>query len=299
MRKKRAVREGVKVPSIAPSPIEDPVVQGEEVLENAETHIDLDLPMIDADGEVAQMQIQDPTESNQPQASLEASEAQTILAEQTMPQDATESTGLAITIPSDANAEAKEGGNVDESTTVAGGPEMEDIMASNNEVNQQGADSTGADFDFDSMFNDTDLTAVDGGMEFDVDFSTAGQDASQGHDILTDNAFENIALTGTNPAGAISAENEDITGLLDDVFNQAGVTANDKAQPATSQADGTKANEGPSQDPTSQLAAAGAAPSQFDDLFGTDTFDLGANDEGIGGDGNLADFDFDEEWLKM
>lgn len=285
----------MKVPSIAASPIE--ALAGKEGQESAKvkSDVDFDLPMMDADTQPTQMQ--EAASENQPHVFPEAPGAQTIIAEQALPQDAADSAGLAITIPSETKPEGKDTETIGENTTEEIGPKMEDIMASTHEMNQH-AESTGADFDFDSMFNDADLTAVDGAMNFDVNFSTAGQDASQGHNILSDSAFESIDMTGPDPTNGAPTANADITGLLDDVFNQAGETANDNAVPVSTLPNATKTAVDLSQAPA-QPAESGSAPSQFDELFGTDTFDLGENDEVIGGDGNLADFDFDEEWLKM
>ena len=294
IRKKRAMREGVKIPSVAPSPIEIPAETEKQDPENVQTDTGLDLPMIDANAEASLLQ--DTASENQPQAPQQASGDQIITAEQGMPQGTSESASLAITLPAETKLDEKDASNTVDTTTQEAGAKMEDIMASNNEPNQQ-AEIFGTDLDFESMFNDADFTAADGSMNFDIDFSTTGQEANQGQDLLADNAFENIAMTDSDPTNVAPTANEDITGLLDDVFNQVGDTANVSINQVTVSG-ATKATENASEAP-SQPTASGTAPSQFDDLFGTDSFDLGGNDEVNGGDGNLADFDFDEEWLKM
>lgn len=295
IRRKRAMREGVKIPSMAPSPIEVPGEKEEQGIQNAEIDTAFDLPMIDSDTQPARLQ--DATNEAPPQALQQAPGDQTTIAEQGMPPDVRDSGGLASNISSEAKPDDKAALDTIENTTQGVISKMEDIIASNDEVNQH-LETTEGDFDFDSMFNDADLTVADGAMNFDVDFSTTGQEAGQASDILADNAFENIALAGTGPANTAPTVNEDITGLLDDVFTQAADTTNSNAEPVTTAPNATKAAEGLAQAPL-QPAASGSAPSQFDDLFGTDTFDLGGSDEVIGGDGNLAEFDFDEEWLKM
>ena len=296
IRKKRALREGVKLPLPAPSPInvlKDSANVNQE-FEDVQIVADADLPMLDAD--VMTSQLQGMVDTNQPQGPSQMSGDDTMTADQVIPQDAAQTAGLAIMLPEEPKADEKNASKTADGASQNTGTKMEEIMATTNEQ-EQPAETNGVDFDFESMFNDTDFAAADGTINFDVDLSNPGPEAGQGQDILVDNAFENLAATGTDLANAAPATNEDITGLLDDVFNQAGDVTDAGANAATTAPEPPKQNEDPSQ-ATSQPAASGTVPSQFDELFGTDTFDLGGNDEVIG-DGNLGDFDFDEEWLMM
>ena len=295
IRKKRALREGVKIPMPAPSPIEAPKGVGNEIQESEDLQIDAqnDLPMLDAD--VIASQLEGTVDENQPHAPPRGGDA--MIADQVMPQHAAESAGLAITLPEEPRVDETDVPKIADRTSQDAGAKMEDIMTATNEQDQP-AEANAVDFDFESMFNDNEYTATDGTMNFDMNFSNTGPGAGQGQDILVDNAFENLAASGTDLTNVVSTTNEDITGLLDDVLNQAGDATVTGANPATTAPEASKQDEAVSQ-ATSQPAESGTAPSQFDDLFGgTDTFDLGGNDEVIGG-GNLADFDFDEEWLKM
>ena len=274
IRKKRALREGVKIPLPAPSPIEMTKETGNEIQESDGVQLDAgsDLPMLDVN--VMTSQLQGTADANQPQAPQQVSGDDAMTADQVMPQDVANSAGLAITLPEEPRTEEKVSSKAADGTSQNAGAKMEDIMTATNEQ-EQPVEANGVDIDFESMFNDTDFAAADGTMNFEMDFSNPEPVAGQGQDILVDNAFENLAVTGTDLANVASTTNEDITGLLDDVFNQTGDAANTGANPATTGPEPPKQTEAVSQ-ATSQPAASGTAPSQFDDLFGgTDSFDFG------------------------
>ena len=309
IRKKRALREGVKIPSKAASPIEIPT----EAADNAAKEMgktetdkpqtqqeDSDLPMIDIN--VVAAQCQDLVNGSQPQAplqtALQAAGEKAITAGQGMPQDAENSAGLAISLPTVTKSDAKDG-----SKTADGAIQKtaNTIADSNISTDQPGEQST-ADFDFESMFNDADFTTADGNMNFDINFSTTGTGTGN-QDILADNAFESIAMTSADLANVAATTNEDINSLLpglDEFVNSGDVTAATGANSVVPLPEAPKAtSDGVSQ---SEEAKPAEALPQFDDLFGGDTFDLtgaGTGTEEEMGDGNLADFDFDAEWLKM
>ena len=302
IRKKRALRDGVKLPLPASSPMEVP---GESANLGQETEAiqmvaDGDLPMLDAD--VMTSQLQGLTDTNQSLDPTQVLGDDTMMEAKPLSHDNTQSASLSLELPEQPSTEQKDTANPAEGEDQNTGAKVDEIMATANEPGQQG-ETSGADFDFESMFNDTDFTAADGAMNFDIDLSNPAPEARQGQqDILADNAFENLETNGTNLVNtAPPTTTEDITGLLDDVFNQAGDTADTNPNPTSTVPEPPKPNEAAAAaaDSTSQPVASGTAPSQFDELFGTDvTFDLGGTDAAIG-DGNLGDFDFDEEWLKM
>lgn len=284
IRKKRALREGVKIPMPAPSPIDVPIETNKEAMQIEEPQItDGDLSTVDTD--VSKAHLQGGADSDQPLLSEEGM----MMIDPSIPQDTVDSAGLAISIPGELNTVEKEGPKPSIGTNQGTGAKMEDIMGISTGQEPQG-ETDGLDLDFESMFNDANFAAADGSIDFNVDFSNTDQQANQGQ---PDNAFGDFAAPGIDLGNAQPAANEDITGLLDDVFNQAEDAVGGAANPASTAPEESKGHT-MSAEPT----ASGVVASEFDDLFGNDTFDLGADDD-VTGNNNMADFDFDEEWLKM
>ncbi len=286
IRKKRALREGVKILMPASSPIDIPAETSNEAMQIEDLQIDTngDLPMLDAD--IMTSQLQNGADSNQPALSGDAM----MIMDHAVPQDAANSAGLAISLPGEPNSGENDGAKPSNNTNQNTGAKMEDIMGRSDGQEQQ-AETNGLDFDFESMFNDTEFAAADGSMDFNLDFSSTPQQAGQGQ---SDSTFGNLTTAGGNLGNIPAASNEDITGMLEDVFNQAGDAANDVPNAISTAPEVAKQVEAV----LAQPVESEAGTSEFNDLFGGDTFDLGGEDD-ITGSSNLADFNFDEEWLKM
>ena len=206
-----------------------------------------------------------------------------------MPQDAENSIGLAINIPQDP-------------TTEATGPPKSPKKKSSGTTPAAEAplDSSAADLDFESMFNDTDLTGGDDTMNFGLDFSA---DGNLNQDVLNDSAFENIEMNNADMSNLGATTSEDINTLLPGLENyvNAGTDFSNinipvaPTLPETSQVGPVGGIGAPA-----QISAQPAiADSSFDDIFASGDFSMGgAGDDGMGA-GALGDFeDFDDDWFK-
>ena len=206
-----------------------------------------------------------------------------------MPQDAENSMGLAITMPQDSKIEATEPPKSPEKGFSGATPAAEAPL-----------DSSGADLDFESMFNDTDLTGGDDTLNFGLDFST---DGNLNQDVLNDNAFENIEMNNADISNLGAATSEDINTLLPGLENyvNAGTDFSNinipgaSTLPETSQA----APVGTTGAPAQISVQPAVADSSLDDIFGSGDFSMdGIGDDGMGG-GTFGDLeDFDEDWFK-
>ena len=213
----------------------------------------------------------------------------TITSDQGMPQDAEQSAGLAITMPADSTVEVAEPSKnlekkIDEATPAAEMP----------------LDSSAADLDFESMFNDTVLTGDDNAMDFGLDFSS---DANLNQDVLNDSAFANIEMTNADMSNLGATTSEDINTLLPGLENyvNAGTDFSNITIPSASTLPAT-----------SQVTSAGilgasiqnsappiAADSSLDDIFDSGDFSMGGTGDDGMGDGTFGDLeDFDEDWFK-
>ena len=161
-------------------------------------------------------------------------------------------------------------------------------------------DSGATDLDFESMFNDTDLTGGDNTMNFGLDFPS---DGNLNQDVLNESAFENIEMSNADISNLGATTSEDINTLLPGLENyvNAGTDFSNinipilPTLPEASQ--GTNAgNVGATAQDSAQPAA---AESSFDDIFGSGDYSMGGTgDDGLGA-GTLGDFeDFDEDWFK-
>lgn len=231
-----------------------------------------------------------------PDAQVEASQNtvgdNTITAAQGMPQDSDNSAGLAITMPSGATAKANDNLRSPERKSGGTTPPAEAPL-----------DPTTADFDFESMFNDTDLTATDDAINFDLRFSTEG---NMNQDLLNDNAFEEITISNTDIANLGATTNEDINTLLPGLENYVNAQTNfsnisipaaaASTVPETAQGTAVVATDTAAQN----IPQAAGAEANFGDLFGPEEFVMGGTgDEAMGGDDNFGDFEeFSDDWFK-
>ena len=313
IRKKRALREGVKITPKAATPIEEPIktsqdteaVVGTEVEKGTENP--QQLPELD---DLAMVDIMDM--GSQPQVALLANPAQApalvshedaAMTANGMPQDLApqKTAGLAITVEptskQDNVSAAKEIDGVSQERTTI--PVVDASGSAPLDMSEQQTGTT--DFDFDSMFNDTDFNADNGTMNFDMDFS-ATETGNQ--DLPSDNTFGNMAMTSADLENVVTTTNEDINSLLPGLDAYVNATV-DTTKSATSALPNASETTGQAPAGTPQ-ALSQTEPklvpieSSFEDMFSSDTFDLGdTGGDAVMGDGELGDFNFDEEWLKM
>ena len=212
-----------------------------------------------------------------------------ITSDQAMPQDAENSMGLAITMPVDLATETAEPPKSPEKKSSGATPAAEVPL-----------DTGTADLDFESMFNDTDLTGGDDAMNFGLDFSS---DGNLNQDVLNDSAFANIEMSNADMPNLGATTSEDINTLLPGLENyvNAGTDFSNinisvaPSLPETSQG----ASVGTTSAPAQVSAPPVDADSSLDDLFGSGDFSIdGTGDDGMG-TGTFGDLeDFDEEWFK-
>ena len=212
-----------------------------------------------------------------------------ITSDQGMPEGAEASMGLAITMPADSATETAEPPKSPEKKSSGATPAAEVPV-----------DSGTADLDFESMFNDTDLTGGDDAMNFGLDFSS---DGNLNQDVLTDGAFANMEMSNADMPNLGATTSEDINTLLPGLENyvNAGTDFSNinisvaPSLPDTSQG----ASVGTINAPAQVSAPPVDANSNLDDLFGSGDFSMdGTGDDGMGA-GTFGDLeDFDEEWFK-
>ena len=230
----------------------------------------------------------DEPHSEAPQDKDEDKDEDNITGNSGMPHDAANSMGLAITTAQDST----------ETTEPPKSPGTNPSGA--NPGTEAPLDSGATDLDFESMFNDTDLTGGDTTMNFGLDFSS---DGNLNQDVLNNSAFENIEMSNADISNLGATTSEDINTLLPGLENyvNAGTDFSNinipilSTLPETSQ--GTNAgNVGATAQVSAQPAA---AESSFDDIFGSGDYSMGGTeDDGLGA-GTLGDFeDFDEDWFK-
>ena len=236
---------------------------------------------------------EDPAGSeNKPQADVRLNKEgdNNITSEQGIPQDAENSMGLAITLPADSTTEAAEPPKSPEKKSSGATPAAE----------VQPLDSNTADLDFESMFNDTDLTGGDDAMSFGLNFSS---DGNLNQDVLNDSAFASLEMSNADMSSLGATTSEDINTLLPGLENyvNAGTDLSNINIPVASSLPETSqgAPAGTASAPIQVSAPIVDADSGFDDFFGSGDFSIdGAGDDGMG-TGSLDEFeDFDEEWFK-
>ncbi len=245
-----------------------------------------DTIMVDSALEVSLM---GSTDERQPEAPQNEDSDNNITGDQGMPQETANSTGLAITIPAESTTEAVELSKSPNKKFGGSTPAAEVPL-----------DSSAADLDFESMFNDTDLTGGDDAMDFGLDFSSVGN-LNQG--VLNDSGYATVEMSNTDISNLGATTSEDINTLLpglenfvnaDTDFSNINIPVT-STMPETSQA----ALPGNVSAPAQVAAPPLAADSNLDDIFGSTVFSIdGTGDDGMGADnfGNLEDFD--EDWFK-
>lgn len=212
-----------------------------------------------------------------------------ITSDQGMPQDAENSMGLAITMPADSKTEVAEPTKSPEKRFSGSTPVAEVPL-----------DSSAADLDFESMFNDTDLTGGDDAMNFGLDFAS---DGNQNQDVLNDSTFANIEIGNADMSNLGATTSEDINTLLPGLesYVNAGADFSNinipvaSTLPETSQVPPVGTVGAPAQVSIPPVVA----DSSLDDLFGSGDFSMdGTGDDGLG-TGTFGDLeDFDEDWFK-
>ena len=297
LRKKRIERERVanglkaqpspeEVPSI-PHPNENETLKTptNTIAESTRDAKEEDTMMIDAALEADLAASKDGPQAEAPENT--DGDSNNITRDPEMPQGAENSMGLAITIAQDSIAEVTEpakspGKNPNGATPAAEAP----------------PDSNAADLDFESMFNDTELTGGGENIDFGLDFAS---DGNLHQNVLNDSTFEGIEMSNADMSGLGATTSEDINSLLPGLENyvNAGTDFSNINVPiaSTLPENVQVAPVGTAAAPTLTSAQPVIADSSLDDIFGSGDFSLdGIGDDGMGGVGDLEDFD--EDWFK-
>ena len=205
---------------------------------------------------------------------------------QGMPQDSSNSAGLAITLPSDPSSK-----DLDQPQTSDQQP-IDELNASDM---MDTSDPVNVEF-FESMFND-DMTSADDTLNFG-DFALSMDTTNNTNQALNnnDNTLQNASLTNVD---LTSTSNEDINSLLPGLENY--VTGSDFSNinmPATSATQPDSTNQGATTTTTTNLPTTAPAPdatttadtSTLDSFFDFN-FDINNNGGDEMGDSTLDDFD--------
>ena len=222
--------------------------------------------------------------SNEPQVEeLQRKETDNNVSSDGMPQDTENSVGLAITVPVDSVTETAERPKSPEKKFSGATPAAEVPL-----------DSSATDLDFESMFNDTDLTGGGDAMDFGLDFPS---DGNLNQDVLNDSTFANIEMSNADMSNLGATTTEDINTLLPGLENyvNAGTDFSNVNIPVASTLPET--SQVAPMSTTGAPAQASAPPvvsdSNLDDIFGSVDFSM---DGDAGTFGDLEDFD--EDWFK-
>ena len=220
-----------------------------------------------------------------------------------MPQDSQNSTGLAISIPQNGKPDDAEAlANAKKGPTHGLQPEVGTLAGPNGASEAAASDG----FDFDSMFNDAELVAPDGSINFDLDFSNNGNDTQE---LMGDNATENATMSNTDIPNTLPTTSEDLNSLLPGLENY----VNDATGEAPIDNSAVNTTNKPEADQETTAETTNAAPqaateaalidSSFDDLFDTADFSApegNGNNEDVVGEGNFGGFEeFNDDWFKM
>ena len=206
-----------------------------------------------------------------------------------MPQATESSVGLAIPMQHDSTTGA---------TELAKTPEKN--LSGTTAVGEVPLDSSTADLDFESMFNDTDLTGGDDTMNFGLDFSS---DGNLHQDVLNDSAFESIEMSNADMSNLGATTNEDINTLLPGLesYASAGTDFSNINIPVASTfpEPSQVAPVSTAGAPVQAAAQPAVADSSFDDIFGSADFSMDGTGDNNMGSGALGDFeDFSDDWFK-
>ena len=268
MRKKRAERLGIKLAPKTTTPDAADLMMGLDPSE-----------MVDLQG--GPITVNDMTMLGVPdveakQAPVGVSGEHAVTSGQSMPPDAENSDGLANSIP--VGAEEKDEKAADES----GKDKKTAEAGTNGSANQQDQEAEAGDFDLDSMFND---------IDFDMDFSMT---ESRSQNPVTDNAFEDVTMSGMVPNG--TSTNDDFNALLPELDAVINASKTSTANPIDTE--NTASNPESNKEKPAASTAAPTVPeedktnptdSQFDDLFNSTDFSIDGNTD-------LGSYDFNFEF---
>ena len=208
---------------------------------------------------------------------------------QGMPQDSSNSAGLAITLPSDPSSKDQDQAQMENQ------PPADELNATDTMMDT--SDPVNVEF-FESMFND-DLASADDTLNFgDFAFS---MDTTNNTNLNNDSTLQTSSLPNVDLNNITSTSNEDINSLLPGLenyvtgsdFSNIGMPANNSTtQPDTN-------GQGTTTTTTTTGPAPAAAPdatttadnSTLDDSFFDFNFDMNNNGGDEMGDGTLDDFD--------
>ena len=210
---------------------------------------------------------------------------------QGMPQDSSNSAGLAITLPSDPSSKDQ-----DQHQTENQQP-ADELTAS--DAMMDTSDSVNVEF-FESMFND-DLASADDTLNFG-DFAFSMDTTNNTNQALNnDNTLQNSSLPNVDLNNISSTSNEDINSLLPGLenyvtgsdFSNIGMPAASSTQPDSNGQGTTITTTTTTTLPTTAPApdATTADNSTLDDSFFDFNFDMNNNGGDEMGDGTLDDFD--------
>lgn len=298
LRKKRIERERVANGLKAqPSPEEVPSIPHPDENETLETHLTNNIPESNRDAKEEDTLMMDAAleadlaaSKDQPQAEAPKNtdvDSNNITKDPDMPQDAENTMGLAIIIAQDSIAEAIEQPKSPEKKNSGATPAAE-----------APPDSTAVDLDFESMFNDTDLTGGGDEIDFGLDFAS---DGNLNQAVLNDSTFEGIEMSNPDMSSLGATTSEDINTLLPGLENyvNAGTDFSNINVPIASTLPENLqvAPIGTAAAPTQTSTQPVIADSSLDDIFGSGDFSMdGIGDDGMGGVGDLEDFD--EDWFN-
>ena len=224
---------------------------------------------------------------------------------QSLPQDPNAPKGLAISLDQAVSVSASAGPTkIEPGTTNA-------LSVVSMQINATPPNLSNADFE--SMFEDSELPVANHEIDFDLAFPSDNARDSPG--LMDASAFESLPMANTEGMGNANIEtaDEDLTALLPGLENYVN-DSNDFQLPEMPGSNLFDSNSNRSSKPDDNPPVMGKgegnrqdAPtsnppmieSNFDDLFGLDSYMNGTGDDELGGTGNMGEVgDFDEDWFK-
>lgn len=217
-----------------------------------------------------------------------------------LPQDPNEPKGLAISIDQAPSTSATADPAKPE-PAMAADPDEASLQIDAIPPNLSSAD-------FESMFEDSELPGANDEIDFDLEFPS--DNANDPTALMDASAFDNMAMTHTEPAGNpnLGSADEDLATLLPGLENYV-TDSNEFQLPNMSGSQLFDDHNDDSQKPTDGNPALGnqgegnkqdtstfnqpMIESSFEDMFGLDSYMNGTGDDELGGTG-----DFDEDWFK-
>ena len=216
-----------------------------------------------------------------------------------LPQDPNEPKGLAISIDQAPSASAPADPSKPE-------PMAHEATDASMQIDAIPPNLSSADFE--SMFEDSELPGANDEIDFDLAFPNDNANDPTG--LMDASAFDNMPITHTEPASNpnLGSADEDLATLLPGLENYV-TDSNDFQLPDMSSSQLFDDNNDGSQKPTDgnpSLVNQGDGDRQdmstfnppmiesnFEDMFGLDSYMNGTGDDELGGTG-----DFDEDWFK-